>query len=97
MSLPQKLPWDKASTTWATQLDPVINSPTATPVLLPNVSLASGTNTINHRLGRKLVGWQISRIRASATVYDTQDSNPIPDLTLQLVASAAVVVDLLVW
>jgi hypothetical protein len=65
--------------------------------LLTNVSLASGANSINHGLGYPLSGWYMTRIRASASFYDTQDSNPTPSTTLQIVASAAAVVDLWVF
>lgn len=83
--------------TWAQTLDPIISNPTTNPVILKNISLVTGPNAVNHRLGRKLQGWSLSRIRAAATVYDTQDSNPTPQLTLTLTASAPVVVDLVVW
>ena len=83
------------------RLNTILNAPLNNPLLsgniLSSVSLASGANTINHGLGRTLVGWFPVRVRASATLYDTQDSNNIPNLTLQLVASAAVVVDLYVF
>lgn len=65
--------------------------------LLTNISLASGSNTINHGLGYPLSGWYTTRMRASATIYDTQDANLTPSTTLVLVASAAVVVDLWVF
>lgn len=65
--------------------------------LLPNVALANGANVVNHGLGRALIGWFPTRVRASATVYDTQDANATPDKTLQLTASAAVTVDLWVF
>lgn len=66
-------------------------------ILLKNVTLATGSNTVSHTLGRTLQGWWPVRIRASATLYDKQDSNPIPSKTLVLVASAPVVLDLLVF
>jgi hypothetical protein len=71
-------------------------NPTVTnqPVLLKAVPLVSGLNKINHTLGRNLQGWSIRRQRSAATFYDTQDSNPNPNLTLWLVSSAAVVVDI---
>ena len=72
--------------------DPQING-----ILLPGISLASGSNQIAHTLGKRLIGWQITRQRASATVYDAQDSQPLPSTYLTLVASAPVVVDLLVF
>lgn len=95
--LPQKLPLPLMQTQWAQQLDPVISNPTIQTVLLKNIALASGANVVNHKLGRALQGWYIVRLRASATVYDTQDSNQTPNLTLNLTASAPVTVDLVVF
>lgn len=75
-------------------LNPLLKNALLSGALIQEVSLASGTNTISHNLGRELQGWFVVRIRASATIYDTQDKNTIPSLTLVLVASAPVVVDL---
>lgn len=83
---------------WASNINPVINNPTNQGILLKNVSLtAAGPNMVNHLLGRKLIGWKIVRQRAAASVYDTQDANPSPELTLSLVTSANVSVDLEVY
>lgn len=82
---------------WGSQLNPVLGNPLVNGTLLRNVALASGSNTVNHKLGRKLQGWVITRQRSSGSVYDTQDSNQHPDLTLTLQASAAMVVDLYVF
>lgn len=84
-------------TAWATQLNPVLALPQSSGVILKNVSLAIGDNTINHRLGRNLQGWQLIRVRAAATIYDKQDANQLKDLTLVLNSSAVVVVDLFVF
>jgi len=84
-------------TTWSTQLNPLLAAPFSNGILLERVSLASGANVINHKLGRKLKGWLITRIRASATVYDTQDSNQRPELTLNLTSSASATVDIFVF
>jgi len=84
-------------TAWATQLNPVIANPLAQGRLIQNVSLVSGANVINHQLGRKLQGWILTRQRSAASIYDTQDSNTMPALTLQLTSSAAVTVDLFVF
>lgn len=97
MRLPQKMSWDMSSTPWATAIEPVINNPANNSIILKNISLVSGTNVINHKLGQKLVGWKTTRVRALATIYDTQDSNPTPTLTLILVASAPVTIDLEVF
>lgn len=97
MKLPQQLSWETASKRWAAILSPLINSPTATPVLLQNIPIVSGTNVINHTLGRKLIGWIPVRVKSSATFFDTQDQNQMPQLTLQLTASADTNIDLLVF
>lgn len=82
---------------WASKLNPVLANPLVNGIILQSVSLVSGANTINHKLGRKLQGWIPVRVRSAATFFDTQDSNPMPALTLTLTASAAVVVDLYVF
>lgn len=84
-------------TSWASQLNPLLADPFLQGVLLSSVSLASGTNTINTTLGRAPKGWVLTRVRANATIYDTQDSNKNPSQTLLLTASAPVVVDLYVF
>lgn len=95
--LPQRLPLDRMQVAWAQQLDPIIINPIINNLILKNVSLIAGTNVINHLLGRNLQGWNPTRVRAAATIYDLQDSNQTPQLTLVLVASAPVVVDLSVF
>ena len=84
-------------TKWAQELNPIISNPTIHNLILKNVSLTAGTNVINHKLSRPLQGWNPTRLRASATIYDLQDTNQTPQLTLILVASAPVVVDLVVF
>jgi hypothetical protein len=95
--LPKKLLWDIAQDRWASILNPLIKNPSNNRSLLKNVKLVTGSNVINHGLGQPLQGWNPVRIRASATFYDTQDSNPTPDLTLVLVSSANVTIDLEVF
>lgn len=84
-------------TSWSSQLNPLLGLPQSKGVILKNVSLTIGDNTIDHRLGRDLQGWQLIRVRAAATVYDKQDSNQLKALTLILNSSANVVVDLFVF
>lgn len=95
--LPKKLTWDLASDRWATILNPFISNPSNNSSILKNISLVMGTNVINHRLGRSLQGWNPTRIRSSVTLYDLQDINQTPQLTLILVASAPSVIDLQVF
>lgn len=95
--LPQRLSWDMAQTTWAQALNPIISNPTINNLILKNIPLTIGTNVINHKLGRNLQGWHTSRIRAAATIYDSQDTNPTPSLTLILISDADVMIDLVVF
>lgn len=95
--LAQKLPLELMQTQWAQELNPIIANPTINNLVLKNVSLTAGTNVINHKLSRPLAGWKTTRVRASATFYDLQDTNQTPQLTLVLVASAPVVIDLEVF
>lgn len=81
-------------TRWASELNPVLSNPSLQCRIIKNVSLATGATIINHLLGRNLTGWRIIRQRAAASIYDIQDSNQTPDLTLILVSSAPVIVDL---
>jgi len=97
MALPKRLSWDIAQDRWASQLDPVLANPLTNVSILKNVALINGTTVVNHLLGRTLQGWFPVRIRAAATIYDKQDSNQMPQLTLVLVSNAAVVVDLAVF
>lgn len=95
--LAQKLSLEMMQTQWAQQLNPIIANPTINNLILKNVSLTTGVNVINHKLSRPLSGWKTTRVRASATLYDQQDTNQTPQLTLILVASAPVVIDLEVF
>lgn len=63
-------------------------------VLLRNVSLTTGANDIEHKLDRTVRGWFLTRKRANADVWDTQDNNARPTKFLTLQASADVVVDI---
>lgn len=82
---------------WAKLIEPFLSNPPNQCSVLKSVSLLTGTNTINHKLGRKLQGWKVVRQRAAASLYDNQDSNQKPELTLILIASANVTVDLEVF
>lgn len=82
---------------WASAINPILAAPANKSILLKNISLVIGANTVNHGLGRQLQGWTIIRKRAPGNVYDTQDQNLMPALTLTLVSDAAMVVDLEVF
>lgn len=95
--LPQRLPLYQMQVNWAQQLDPIISNPLNNSLILQKISLKTGINVVNHKLGRRLAGWNPTRVRAAANFYDQQDTNQTPDLTLVLVSSADVVIDLLVF
>lgn len=98
VALPQKLSYDLMLTKWASQLNPILANPTTNPSILKNVSLISGSNTINHLLSQKLQGWVITGMHgAYAQVYDNQQTNQTPQLTLVLVSSAPTTIDLMVF
>ncbi len=83
---------------WASQLNPVLANLLVNGRLIRNQELSTGANVVNHKLGRDLVGWFVTRLRDSAvSIYDTQDSNQMSNLTLNLVSSAPVTVDLWVF
>ena len=65
--------------------------------ILTNISLKAASNSIPHKLNRLLTGWIVIRQRASAIIYDTQDTNTQPTVFLKLTSSAPVVVDLYVF
>lgn len=97
MKLPQGLPQTQMENMWATVIEPFLNSPPNLPLVLQNIKLVAGSNVIDHKLGRKLQGWKPVRIRALANIYDNQDNNRTPQLTLLLVSNAAVTIDLEVF
>lgn len=101
MSLPQFNTTDRIlamlQSQWANSLDPVLANPLVQGQLLPNITVATGSNTINHKLSRKLQGYIVVMQSAPATFYDTQATNPTPAQTLQLVSSGPAVLTLWVF
>ena len=59
-------------TNWSAKLNPLLAAPANNSIILKNVSLTTGSNTINTTLGRALQGWTVVRQRASASIYDNQ-------------------------
>ena len=84
-------------TNWAKEINPVLGNPISQGLLLTGLVLASGDNTINHKLGRKLQGWIIVGLSASVTFYDKQATNSMPQKTLVLNASGAATINLYVF
>lgn len=82
---------------WKSIIDPFLQKPANQSSILKNVVLVNGTTIVNHLLGRPLSGWKVVRQRSQAQIYDLQDINQQPNLTLLLSSNANVVVDLEVF
>jgi hypothetical protein len=91
--LPLNLDLSQMQTKWKSQLDQLLSNELTQGSLISQ-SLASGSNTINHLLGRQQVGWIIVDQDAAATIYRSQ---PLNAKTLTLNASAPVNVALWVF
>lgn len=89
--LSHKLDWDLANPKWAQELNPFILNPLNSVLILPNVTLANGTNILNHGLGRLQQGWFLTDIRGSAVIYRNAAFNTT---TLSLSSSAGVTVSI---
>ena len=92
--LPRNLNLPQLITTWATALDPIVRNQLIQGNLLNNISLINGVNVINHKLGRKQVGYIITDINGIAQVYRSQ---PFNDLQLTLTSDSDVNVSLWVF
>lgn len=65
---------------------------------LEKIAITSGTlKKVEHKLNRNLRGWILLRNRANSVIWDTQDSNPNPNKTLYLNASATSTIDIWVF
>ena len=84
MFLSSKLPWELANNKWASVLNPILQNPLNSANILKNVSLVTGSNTINHGLGRIMQGWWFIDIDAAITYYRSQ---PLNNLTLTITCS----------
>ena len=81
-------------TAWASQLNPVVANPQSSARLITGLTLQSGSNVINHGLGRLMQGWILTDLSGAATIYR---SAPMNNLTLTLTSSALVTVSLSVF
>lgn len=88
------LDWSLANTKWANELNPILKNPMTNMQLIPNVVLATGTNLINHGLGRLQQGWVITDIQGAQTIYRNA---AFTETTLSLSSSGAVTISLAVF
>jgi hypothetical protein len=97
-NLPQMQTLAQLQPKWASILNPIVANPANNSLILKNIVLTTGSNAVNHKLGRPLQGWKPVRWQGAwAQVYDTQNTNQTPQLTLELVSSAPVTIDLEVF
>lgn len=81
-------------TKWTAQLNPVLANPTTNMSILKNITITTGTNVINHKLGQTQQGWFITDVTAAISLYR---SAPFNNLTLTLVSSGPATISLAVF
>lgn len=81
-------------TSWKAALTPVLQNEINQGLLISNVPISAGVNTINHLLSRNQQGYIITDITAAATLFRSQ---PLNDKTLTLTSSANCVISLWVF
>lgn len=69
---------------WSRTLNPLLANPTNNISIIKNVSLASGPNVINHKLGHVPNGWFLVDLQNNSVIYRTE---PFNKLTLTLYAT----------
>ena len=72
----------------ANTLDPIVAIPWMGGVLLEDVSLTSGANTIDHKLGREIRGWFVVRIQGATATYPVETASDSTSLSLTIGANA---------
>lgn len=79
---------------WAKQLNPILAISQMSGLMLSNVELNIGANTINHLLGRQMIGWYVVDQDANASMYRSQ---PLNNQTLTLTSDAVTTIKLWVF
>ncbi len=80
---------------WASELNPIITNPIVDGIILSGITLVSGNNVINHKLGRPIMGYILIRNNALVTIYDSNTAQP--NLTFNLISSGPATVSLYVF
>ena len=94
MALPKQLPLDRMQSIWKSQIDPLLAIPMLKGAQLKAIALASGVNTINHKLSRVQQGYFITDQDAASSIYRSQ---PFNDKTLVLTSSGTCTVNIWVF
>jgi hypothetical protein len=74
---------------------PLLKNPLLDGQILSNIELTTGSNSISHKLGRKLQGWVIVDKDDNSNIY--RETSSTPTLTLVLNSSANVTISLYVF
>jgi hypothetical protein len=91
--LPQGQPLGLMQNQWASQLNPVIANQLVNGNPLTGILLSNGTTTVNHLLGRLPQGFIQTNKNGLGDYYFKN----INTLTVQIVANAAITIDLWVF
>ena len=76
-------------------LGPVVKNPLVGGTLLEALTLASGANTVSHKLGRRPRGWFLVSSSSSATVYG--DVRTATDLNITLTSSGTATISIWIF
>ena len=77
---------------------PIQNCPIIDGVLIRDLCLEAGvSNEVRHKLGRKPIGWIITRKRQDSRIWDLNDTNTTPSKTLSIACSHACQVDIWIF
>ena len=94
MQLPINLPLPMMQTRWKSILDPVLSNLLINSILLQDITLITGNNTINHKLGRVPVGYIMVNSSTLITLYT---SAPFTAVNMTVNASSGGVISLVVF
>lgn len=78
-------------------LQPVTTNPINQGSLLTGIAVINGQVTVNHGLGRTLMGYIVTLNNSNVNLWDSQESNPSPAQTLLLNADGNSVISLWVF
>jgi hypothetical protein len=78
-------------------LGPILSNPLLNGVLLRNLNVQTGNNLIAHKLDRKPLGFFVIRKRANINVWDSQDTEKLPNRFFSLESSGNGSIDIIIF
>ena len=85
---------DQLQSNIRTAISPLLSLPFADGVHKTDVALGTSDTLVDHGLGRKFVGYIVTKQNADTSVYVSTTSNDFPETQIILKAGATVTVDL---